>query len=155
MDNRKCGPNTDRGAQGRFTSGNPGKPKGARHKLTRAIESLLEGEAEALTRKAIELALAGEISALKLCFERILPPRREPTFNVKLPKMRSAADIPLILSRLMELVGQGAIAAGEAERLSKLLEAYVKVKETVEFEIRLSNLESTLKGKMNEKAANT
>jgi Family of unknown function (DUF5681) len=34
-------------------SGNPaGKPKGARNKVTLAIEALLDGEAEALTRKS-------------------------------------------------------------------------------------------------------
>jgi hypothetical protein len=38
-------------------SGNPsGRPKGARHRTTVAIEALLGGEGEALTRKAIELA---------------------------------------------------------------------------------------------------
>src|SRR6476659_8342128 len=41
-------------------SGNPqGKPKGTRHRVTIAAEILLEGEAEAITRKAIELAKAG------------------------------------------------------------------------------------------------
>ncbi len=40
------------------TSGNPnGRPKGARNKTTVAVEALLEGEAEALTRRAIDLAL--------------------------------------------------------------------------------------------------
>jgi hypothetical protein len=35
-------------------SGNPaGKPKGARHHATLAAEALLDGEAEALTRKAV------------------------------------------------------------------------------------------------------
>ena len=38
-------------------SGNPkGKPKGTRHGVTMAAETLMEGEAEAITRKAIELA---------------------------------------------------------------------------------------------------
>ena len=42
-------------------SGNPaGKPKGARNRSTIAAELLLEGEARALTRKAIELGLAGD-----------------------------------------------------------------------------------------------
>src|SRR5689334_3084270 len=66
---------------GRFSkgqSGNPrGKPKGARHRSTLAAEALLDGEAEALTRKAIEMALAGESTALRLCLNRILSPRRE------------------------------------------------------------------------------
>ena len=47
-------------------SGNPaGKPKGARHRATLAAETLLDGEAEALTRKAIALALAGDPIALR------------------------------------------------------------------------------------------
>jgi hypothetical protein len=41
-----------------------------------AAEALLDGEAEALTRKAVELALAGDTVALRLCLERLLPPRR-------------------------------------------------------------------------------
>jgi hypothetical protein len=53
-------------------SGNPlGRPKGVRNRATVAAEALLEGEAEALTRKAIELALAGDPTALRLCLERI------------------------------------------------------------------------------------
>jgi hypothetical protein len=59
-------------------SGNPaGRPKGARNRTTLAAEAILEGEAEALTRKAIELALAGDVIALKLCLERLMRPRKE------------------------------------------------------------------------------
>ncbi len=39
---------------------------GARHKATVAAEALLDGEAEALTRKAVEMALAGDGTALRL-----------------------------------------------------------------------------------------
>jgi hypothetical protein len=82
----------DRDAQGRFLkgrsgnpegrfrkgrSGNPkGRPAGARNKATQTAELLLDGEAEALTRRAVELALAGDGMALRLCLERIIPPRR-------------------------------------------------------------------------------
>ncbi len=66
---------------GRFKPGqygNPaGKPKGTRHRTTMAIEALLDGEAEALSRKAIEMALAGDGVALRLCLERLLPARRD------------------------------------------------------------------------------
>jgi hypothetical protein len=51
-------------------SGNPnGRPNGARNATTIAIEELLDGEAEALTRKAIELAKAGDMQALRLCMD--------------------------------------------------------------------------------------
>jgi hypothetical protein len=44
-------------------SGNrAGKRKGTRNKVTLAVEALLDGEAETLTRKAIELAKAGDLS---------------------------------------------------------------------------------------------
>src|SRR5260370_33248870 len=70
----------------RGESGNPaGRPMGARHKATVAAEALLDGEAEALTRKAVEMALAGDGTALRLCLDRILPPRRERPVRVTTP----------------------------------------------------------------------
>ena len=73
-----------------FEPGNPGRPKGARHRITRAAEALLDGETEALTRKAIELALAGDGMALRLCLERILPPRKERPVDIELPSLTGA-----------------------------------------------------------------
>ena len=40
------------------------------------VEELLDGEAEALTRKAIDKALEGDMAALRMCLDRLLPPRR-------------------------------------------------------------------------------
>ena len=51
----------------RGQSGNPnGKPKGVRNRATLAAEALLDGEAEALTRKVVEMALAGDSTAMRL-----------------------------------------------------------------------------------------
>lgn len=56
--NRKSGPKTaGRTSTGQFAAGNPGKPRGTRHKATQAALALLDGEAGALTRKAVEMAL--------------------------------------------------------------------------------------------------
>jgi hypothetical protein len=43
-----------------------GRAAGSRNRTTLAIEALLEGEGEALTRKAIDLARAGDMQALRL-----------------------------------------------------------------------------------------
>jgi hypothetical protein len=86
---------------GRFKPGNPGRPKRARHKTTLAIEALLDGEAEALTRKAIELAKAGDLVALRLCLDRICPPRRERPVSFALPELSTAADAKLAASALV------------------------------------------------------
>ena len=75
-------------------SGNPlGRRVGCRNKTTIAAAALLAGEAEALTRKAVELALGGDPTAMRLCIERILPPCRERTVKFILPPIESAADI--------------------------------------------------------------
>jgi Family of unknown function (DUF5681) len=72
-------------------SGNPdGRPKGARNVTTRAVEALLDGEAEKLTRKVIELGLTGDMTALRICMDRITPPRKDVAFS--LPAMNVPAD---------------------------------------------------------------
>ena len=76
---------------GRFAPGNnanpTGRPLGSKHKATLAIEALLEGEAEKLTRKAVELALAGDTTALRLCLERLVPPAKSRRVSIDLPKL--------------------------------------------------------------------
>ncbi len=58
-------------------SGNPaGRPRGSTNRATKSAAVMLDGEAEALTRKAVELALGGDASALRLCLERIVGPHR-------------------------------------------------------------------------------
>jgi hypothetical protein len=70
-------------------SGNPsGRPRGARNKATLAVEALLDGEAEALTRKAIERALEGDTTALRLCLDRLLPPRKDRLVSFAMPSDR-------------------------------------------------------------------
>jgi len=40
-----------------------------------------------ITRKAIELAKRGDLVALRLCLERIVPPRRDRPVNFTLPEI--------------------------------------------------------------------
>ena len=84
----KNGRNTD----GKFTDGNGGRPKGSRNKATIAIDSLLEGQAEALTQNAISKALDGDSIALRLCMDRIAPPMKDKPVSFPLPRMRDAMD---------------------------------------------------------------
>src|SRR5262245_3660332 len=61
-----------------------GRPVGSRNKSTLALQALLDGDGEAITRKAINLAKSGNESARRLCLERLIPPRRERTVRLKL-----------------------------------------------------------------------
>lgn len=99
--------NSGRNTDGTFAPGNPGKPKGARHRATQAALALLEGEAEALTRKAVETALAGDTAALRLCLERIAPPRRDAPVQFDLPRMETARDAATAAGAVLEAVAEG------------------------------------------------
>jgi Family of unknown function (DUF5681) len=74
-------------------SGNPhGRPRGARNRATIAAETVLDGEADALTRKAIDLAKQGDTAALRLCIERILPARKDRPVSFNMPRIERVGD---------------------------------------------------------------
>ena len=123
-------------------SGNPGgRPKGALNKSTMAAQALLDSEAQALTRKAVELARAGNPVALRLCLERLLPPRKDRPITLKLPRMRGVQDIPKTLGAIVKAVAQGELTPGEGQAMAAMLEAYRKGTELTDIEVRLSALE--------------
>lgn len=135
--NRKYGRNTD----GTFGKGNAGRPRGARNKTTQAVAALLEGEADKLTRKAIEMALEGDTVALRLCLERIHPPRKDSPVSFDLPEMNGAGSAAQAMGALLEGVAKGDLTPSEAGALSGLVEGYRKALETTELEERLRALE--------------
>ena len=123
-------------------SGNPrGRPPGSRNKTTRAIDALFDGEAEALTRKAIELAKAGDLVALRLCLDRICPPRKDRPVRFALPELRTAEDAKLAASALLKAVADGDLTPSEASEIGRLLDSYTRILEREEFEKRLIRLE--------------
>ena len=130
---------------GRFRkgrSGNPqGCPTGSRHKATLAAEALLDGESETLTRKAIAMALNGDAAAMRLCLERILPPRRDRPVNIELPPLGAAGDAVRAMAAITARVAQGGLTPSEAGDLSSLVSAYVKAIEVSELEKRVLALE--------------
>lgn len=127
-----------------FAPGNPGKPKGSRHKATLAAEALLDGEAEALTRKAVELASAGDTTALRLCLERLVPPRRERPLTFDLPTIASAADHPAALGAILASVAAGELTPGEAQAFAGIMAEQRKAIETAEIAARLDALEERI-----------
>jgi hypothetical protein len=130
---------------GRFRagrSGNPkGRPRGSRNRATLAAEALLDGEAEALTRTAIDLALGGDVTALRLCLERLIPPRRERTLAFGLPEISSMADAPRALAAIAQAVAKGELDLSEAAEIGALIQSYVRVVEVSTFEARVRALE--------------
>jgi len=131
--------------QGKFkkgTSGNPsGRPIGSRNRATLLAEQLLEGEAEPLIRQCINLAKKGNIHALRLCLERLLPIRKERSIELELPPAQNALDLAANLQRILAAVGEGRITPGEAQALTEVLNSQAHLFETADMERRLQALE--------------
>ncbi len=137
---------SDRRPDGKFAPGNRANPKGripgSRNKATLAAQALLDGEVESLTRKAVELALGGDVTALRLCLERILPARKEAALApIEIPKVEGAADLPQLTSTILDAVAAGRITPGEGQSLAALANAHARTLEVAELEQRITALE--------------
>lgn len=132
-------------ADTRFQKGSKfgkGRPTGSRNQATEALQALLDGEGEEITRKAVEMALDGDTTALRLCLERLMPPVRERRVSLNVPKLESAGDIAKALGILLEAVATGEITPSEGQTISTLLEVQRKAIETADLEQRVTRLET-------------
>jgi len=133
-------------------SGNPaGRPPGSRNKATLLMEDLLEGEGQQLVRKVIEIASKGEIHALKLCLDRLLPPRKDRTIQLPLPPITTVPQIATAMSAVVAAIGEGRITPTEGESLVNILAMQTKVLETTDLDRRITELEQATPA--NKKAA--
>jgi hypothetical protein len=109
-------------------SGNPaGRPPGRRNNATLAMQALLEGEAEALTRKAIALALEGNALALKLCLDRLTPTRRDRAVAFALPAVANAEDLAAAMAAIAEATAAGELTPAEALDLARVAEGFREI----------------------------
>ncbi len=127
-----------------FQKGNPGRPQGARNKVTLAVEKLLDGEAETLTRKAIKKAKDGDMQALKMCMERICPPRKDRPVSFDLPAAETAGDVMKAMSAILRAVAAGDLTPEDGKAVAALLESQRRAVETTDIEDRLSRLEERM-----------
>jgi hypothetical protein len=138
-------PKPERDAKGHWLPGVSGRPtgrkKGERPKASLAVEAMLQGEVQSLTRKAIELALAGDTTALKLCLERLLPPAKGRHVQLDWPAITSAAAAVEAMAQVTEAVGSGEITTDEGAALAAIVEAGRRMVETADLERRIEALE--------------
>jgi hypothetical protein len=124
-------------------SGNPaGRPLGSRNRSTLAAQLLLDGEAAALTRKALDLALAGDPVALRLCLSRIVAPRRDRTVEFALPPIRDVADIAAAMTAVAVAAANGIVTPREGYELAQMVETVIRAIEAGDFERRLQRAEA-------------
>ena len=127
----------------RGQSGNPaGRPRGARNRKTLAARALLDDKSEALTAKAMEMAMSGDTSAMRLCMDRTMAPRRDPEVRFDLPAIRDAGDIAGAMAAVMRALARGEITPAEAGEIGRLVETFMRAVECADFERRLRAIEA-------------
>ena len=99
-----------------------------------------------MTRKAIELAKEGDTTALRLCLERIVPPRKDRPVSFAIPSIANANEAASLMSALLAAVASGGVTPSEASEVSKIIGGYVEALKASELEARLRVLEARASG---------
>jgi hypothetical protein len=124
-------------------SGNPaGRPRGARNQATLLIQNLLADDAEAIGRKAIEMAKSGDLAAIRLCMDRLAPARKDEPVAFELPPIEKAADSVAATASIVAAVAAGELTPSQAAELCKVIDVYVRALESKDFDERLTKLEN-------------
>jgi hypothetical protein len=122
-------------------SGNPaGKPRGARDKRTE-LRALLVPHAERLVKKAVELALAGDTTALRICIDRLLAPVKAKDEAVKVGKV--TGTLAEQGRAVLKAMAAGRITPEQASVIMGAVAAQARIVEVDELERRIAALEAT------------
>ena len=121
--------------------GQSGNPAG-RTPGVEKIRQLLEPKREELVAKAVEMALAGDATALRICIDRLAPPPRAESAPVTIPGLSEAKGLQAKAERIVEAVGQGEITPDVATMILGALSSYAKAVEVEELSRRIAELEN-------------
>lgn len=126
-------------------SGNPGgRPQGSRNKASLLIDQLMDGQAENIANFAIEHALQGDLTAVKLCLDRIAPPRKDRPIQFNMPRITTAAEASKAMGAILAAVAAGDITPDEAAGVTRIVETFVKTLEVSNLEQRVIAIEGRI-----------
>jgi hypothetical protein len=129
-------------------SGNPsGRPKSTFNQSTQMIKDLLLENSEALIRKMIELALDGDMTALKICIDRICPPLKAQSQAVNID-YNQEQGLTQTAKHILEQVTQGIIPPDIGSQLINSIITITRTKDIEEIQKRIEAIEiSFIEGK--------
>lgn len=131
-----------------FAHGNKcgrGRPRGSHNRATLALQEMLGDHAEALVKKCVVMAMQGDIAALRLCIERLLPPCKQSPVQFRLPPITTAVELSQAQAAVLEALSGGRLTPAHAETIGDLLERRRGFLETEQLETRLQALEQRQK----------
>src|ERR1700757_2852926 len=94
--------------QPRQTGTPAGRPTGSLNKTTIAVQAVMEERAKELATELLERAKRGDLAAMRLCMEQVIPTGRNRRVQIELPVVKTPEDAELALT-----VGTDELAAGD------------------------------------------
>ena len=123
-------------------SGNPkGPPKGVRHTATQISYALMEGNLEEVLATVIERAKGGDMTACKMVLDKVLPNTKDRPIALEMPLINDLKDVGNAQAEILQAVANGSITPNEGERVASIIEARRRSIETIDLEVRISQLE--------------
>ena len=109
-------------------------------------QELLSARVERIAGKLIELAEGGDMRAIRVCMDRLLPAIKDQPIAVELPPVEKPADSVEAAAVIAAAVAAGELTAAEAAKLAKVIEVYVRALDSKGFDERLGKLEHEISG---------
>lgn len=119
-----------------------GRPPGLPDRRTRYRE-LIEARMPELVERCVQLALQGDVQAMRLCFERVLPALKATDDQFAIP-VDDATGIGDHARAVVAAVLGGELTPAEARNLMAVLMDQSRILEVESFELRLAALEQSL-----------
>jgi phage tail sheath gpL-like len=105
------------------------------------LDAIGSEAAEAVLRKVIKAAKAGDARSAEILLRRVWPERKGRTVEIKLPAVDAAADVPKAIGAVIAAMAAGELTPDEAATVAGVLESKRRAIETEEFDKRLAALE--------------
>ena len=102
---------------------------------------MLDGQAEAVSQAAIDKALEGDTTAMRIVLERVAPALKDKPVSFDLPLINNASDAAQAASAVLSAVSQGDLTPTEGAAVMGLVDTYRRTLEASDFEERLTKLE--------------
>ena len=96
----------------------------------------LEGEAEAIARKAIAMAKGGDMAAIRVCMDRLAPARRSAAIACELPPLENGGDAVSAMAAVIAAVAAGEVTPAEAASLARVIDRYMFARSLAQYEDR-------------------
>lgn len=125
-----------------FALGNPGRPKGARHKISLLAEKLMSDDVDGVVQTVVQAAKNGDMTAARLILERICPPRKDVPISLELPEINCAEDVSKAMAVVVKAATNAEIGLSEADALTRLIQGYSASLEINSIQKRLEALEN-------------